>query len=502
MRIDKIVSTSQPGRLRAILCVAVLALATGECRIVSAISLDMVTVGNAGNAANTTGYGAVSYDYQIGKYEVTIGQWVEFLNATAKSDPHGLYSSSMTGPNLISAGITRSGSDGSYAYSVMDNPPGQSSANHPITYVSFYDAARFANWLHNGQGLGSTETGAYRLSSGDLVAATRSGGVSTYTTSGPTTLAIGDQVSITGFTNGGSLGTRFNVTGVVTSLPSANQFTMANTNGDAVADGVGSFNGVSSSHAANAKYWLPTEDEWYKAAYYGSALNGGSGGYYLYATQSDSPPGQTMGSSPNQANWNVGNVYAVGPTPLNTSANYLANVGAYSGSPSPYGAFDMTGNVREWTAEITGNSLNSPGSARMWRGGGYNDGESRSTSSYRDSSPNAADAELSSLGFRLAAPVAGLHGDYNANGVVDAADYIIWRNSLGQSGSGLAADGDGDLTIDQDDYTVWRTNFASSAPAFATAVVPEPAAFGLLVVIGITTISGRSLSTRKNRSIS
>ena len=65
----------------------------------------------------------------------------------AKTDAYGLYNTSM-GTNLNIAGISRSGSPGSYAYSVMTN--GGSSANRPITFVSWFDAARFANWMHNG----------------------------------------------------------------------------------------------------------------------------------------------------------------------------------------------------------------------------------------------------------------------------------------------------------------------------------------------------------------
>jgi sulfatase modifying factor 1 len=56
------------------------------------------------------------------------------------------------------AGISRAGSSGSYEYSVIG-----SSAHKPITYVSWFDAARFCNWLHNGQGSGSTESGAYTV---------------------------------------------------------------------------------------------------------------------------------------------------------------------------------------------------------------------------------------------------------------------------------------------------------------------------------------------------
>ena len=58
-----------------------------------------------------------------------------------------------------------------------------------------------------------------------------------------------------------------------------------------------------------------------------------------------------------------------------------------------------------------------------------------------------------------------LAGDYNASGTVDAADYVVWRNTLGQMGHGLAADGNGNGIVDQADYNVWRANFGRSAAA-------------------------------------
>ena len=65
----------------------------------------MVTVGNPGNAADTrydaTGFGSVGYVYQIGKYEVTAGQYTEFLNAVAKADPNGLYNTAMGDHGLL-----------------------------------------------------------------------------------------------------------------------------------------------------------------------------------------------------------------------------------------------------------------------------------------------------------------------------------------------------------------------------------------------------------------
>ena len=110
-------------------------------------------VGNAGNPSDNTGFGSVGYNYRIAKYPVTNGQWVEFLNTVAATDPHGLYSEEMD--NTPRGGITRSGSSGSYRYA-----PVEFMANKPVFYVNFYDALRYINWLHNGRGNGSTETGA------------------------------------------------------------------------------------------------------------------------------------------------------------------------------------------------------------------------------------------------------------------------------------------------------------------------------------------------------
>ena len=62
----------------------------------SAVEMATVTVGNPGNAADTNGYGAVDYSFDIGKYEVTAGQYTEFLTAVASNtDPYGLYSEEM-----------------------------------------------------------------------------------------------------------------------------------------------------------------------------------------------------------------------------------------------------------------------------------------------------------------------------------------------------------------------------------------------------------------------
>ena len=125
------------------------------------VNIGYVDVGNINNAADSTGYGSVAYNYKIAKNETTISQYAEFLNAVAKTDTYSLYSAGMTTSYIN--GISQGGVSGSYSYSV--NP---GSGNKPISYVSWFDAARFCNWMQNGQpsgvqNAGTTEDGAYTL---------------------------------------------------------------------------------------------------------------------------------------------------------------------------------------------------------------------------------------------------------------------------------------------------------------------------------------------------
>src|SRR6185436_20371683 len=104
--------------------------------------------------------------YNIGSTEVTNAQYAAFLNAVAATDPNSLYNTDMAGSF---GGITRSGSSGSYTYSSVSGR-----ANNPVNFVSFWDATRFANWLHNGQPMGpqsasTTEDGAYTLTPQGIV---------------------------------------------------------------------------------------------------------------------------------------------------------------------------------------------------------------------------------------------------------------------------------------------------------------------------------------------
>jgi formylglycine-generating enzyme required for sulfatase activity len=273
-------------------------------------SLETVPVGNAGNASDDTGYGSVSYSYNIGKYEVTAGQYTAFLNAVAATDPYGLYSTDMWS-QVWGCKIRRIGSSGSYTYTVASDW-----ANRPVNYVSFGDAARFANWVHNGQptgaaGLSTTEDGAYYLngatSDAALMAVTRK----------------------TGW-----------------------------------------------------RWALATENEWYKAAYYDPHKSGGPG-YWDYATGSNAVPNYILSATgTNGANF-------MNP---NNSPYYRTEVGAYANSDSPYGTFDQTGNVVEWT-EGAGST------DRITRGGSYGLLYVDVMSTHRDSSPPTGHGD--GIGFRL-----------------------------------------------------------------------------------------------------
>ncbi len=237
-------------RTMAAMCAAVLAgifLAAGQTAV-AAITIETVRVGNAGNAAdtaahsgNSAGQGSVSYEYNIGTYEVTAGQYCAFLNAVAKTDTYGLYNVGMA-PDSYGCQITRLGTSGSYTYDFSGRPSGTEAdwANRPVNYVSWGDSVRFANWLTNGQGNGDTETGAYNL-------------------------------------NGAMTEAQL----MAVAVPSADQRAAWST-------------------GAKSYFLLTSEDEWYKAAYHNPATSS----YYDYPTSSNTAPGQDMAdASGNNANY-------------------------------------------------------------------------------------------------------------------------------------------------------------------------------------------------------
>jgi formylglycine-generating enzyme len=287
----------------------------------ASVTIDYVPVGHAGNAADSTGYGAVAYAYQIGKYEVTNAQYTAFLNAvnptgsgTGGVGPNGIYNTNM-GSN-VRGGITyNAGAANGAKYTLRANM-----GNKPVNYVSWYDSARFTNWLGNGQGTGSTETGAYTLSGN---------------------------------------------TGIITKN-------------------------------VGATVYIPSEDEWYKAAYYDPTAGAGGGdNYWLYPTQSNTAPtvasanfstgditnpGANVANYNDAADWNSqnGNVTTVGSAAAN---NY-------------FGTADQGGNLHEWNDAVI------DGSTRGLRGASWNGSEIILSSSYRRN--NVPTLEGDAAGFRVA----------------------------------------------------------------------------------------------------
>ncbi len=207
-----------------------------------------VTIGDAGNDADTTGYGAVSYTYKISDVEVS------------------------------SAEFSESGAG--------DGNEGDADDNTPAHNVTLYEAMKYCNWLTSG----NVNNGAYIFNAGTYQSTDRASALSSY----------------------GTL------------------------------------------------YALPTEDEWYKAAYYDAS---GSGGYSLYADGTDTLPLDTVSSD--NTGWNY-----IGD---NTAQIPAWNVG--SSMQEQNGTYDMMGNVYEWMEDSSG----------VRRGGAYSKDGAPLASSNRSS---------------------------------------------------------------------------------------------------------------------
>ncbi len=263
---------------------------------------DMVTVGDVGE-------GSVDYAYSISRTEVTVSHYTHLLNSVAKTDLYGLFSTSM------SDAIMRAGSSGEYSYSVNAGWE-----NRPITYVTWTSAARFTNWLHNGQPIGlqsisTTEYGAYDMS-----------------------------------------------------VPNP----LENT-----------------SRENDARWALPTNEEWIKAGYYDPTKDG-IGGFWQYPTRNDSPP--TAEAPPGGVN----------STNYTRATAGTVDVGSYPDSIGYYGTLDQVGNVWELMEDIF-----NPGSAhdpiqRTRRGdsftGWFGSGSIGHSVGTGNNTPNSGDSDT---GFRV-----------------------------------------------------------------------------------------------------
>jgi formylglycine-generating enzyme required for sulfatase activity len=194
--------------------------------------------------------------------------------------------------------------------------------NRPATSVSWNEAARFVNWLNTSSGYSV----AYKFETG----------------------GANDNISLW--------------TGADAGYDPANPF-----------------------RNSNAYYFLPSEDEWYKAAYYDPNANGGTGGYWDYATGSDTAPTAVAGGS-------SGAVYNGQSGPAD-----ITNAGGLS----PYGTMAQNGNAWEWGESGFTAPNDSAGESRVFRGGVWNFASlSLQSSSRTNIGPTN---ENGSIGFRVAA---------------------------------------------------------------------------------------------------
>ena len=250
-------------------------------------TIDFVNIGHAGNAADTTTYGAVPYEYRVGKYEIS-------QDTITKATASGM------------ANVTA----------------GPWTGNQPAAYISWYEAAAFVNFLNTDSG----KTAAYDL--------TISNGIWSM------------------------------------SLWSSEQAWTAG--------------GTNLYRNKDAYYFLPSENEWYKAAYYNAAGTN----YFLYPTASSRVP--TAVASGTDA----------GSAVYNNVASVPAIV-ASAGGLSPYGTMGQGGNVWEWSESAFDGTNSSSSESRAIRGGDWQDPELYLRSSSRNLS-GIPTSVSNIMGFRVA----------------------------------------------------------------------------------------------------
>ncbi len=319
-----------------------------NCQVThAAVIFDWAYIGNAGNAPDTPPTidlgGGISFPtrdpHGAVAYDYRISKH-EVTNAQYTEflnavDPEGTNALDLYDDEMASHGNGGILFDGGAADGSKYQVK-QGRSNNPVVFVTFFDAMRFTNWLENGQGSGDTEAGVYTIGSGT------------------------DEV-----------------------------------------------------RNSNASYFLPTVDEWFKAAYHKN--DGVTGNYWGYATStddqpySDQPSGGDAPDPSNVANYNFDDIddlngyndgYAVTGSPiLADGQNYLTDVGAYSSATSPYGTFDQTGNVSEWTETVAGIG----GNARDTRGGSWSGNLMRISTDIDYGTTPGSSGSL--VGFRVASVV-------------------------------------------------------------------------------------------------
>ena len=252
-----------------------LTVSTAQAQI---YDIDFVTIGDVGNEpyagdpyGRMAGRGSVDYEYRIGRYEVTTGQWMEFVNTfSTQSDDFTYFAS----PDFWGAATDPDYSGPGRHYILRSDI--STPEMLPVGGISWREAAMYANWLHNNKSsdLSAIQNGAYDTS--------------TFGTNNDNT--FNDQLT----------------------------------------------------HNPDARFWIPTLDEWLKAAHYDPNKNGtGQSGWWEYSIMSDEPP---IYGIPGEGQANSG-------FELPGFAEWDIPLGAYEDVTSPWGLFDTAGGGQEWLEE-------------------------------------------------------------------------------------------------------------------------------------------------------
>lgn len=293
--------------------------------------IETVNVDDAENKPDLNGHGSVNHHFKIGKFDVTAREWCAFLNAVATkgspADPFHLFNTKMQTDSFVNCIKKITSPVGTISYKVISKKDGDKEAagdedsldrgQLPITYIDFFAAIRFCNWLSHKQ----PQTGEENK---------------TTTEDGPYTI------------NATLNGTLFHANF------SENQ------------------ESYDQSKWPGGLWRLPSENEWYKAAYYDKANSDHDGRYWLYSTSEGNQPYNSLEEVHNQpiatkdAFQNVNYcLFHIDPTTgepeidpttgepylFHTKENlpYITPVGIFKYSPGPFGTYDMGGNVAQWT---------------------------------------------------------------------------------------------------------------------------------------------------------
>lgn len=385
-----------------------------------AVTIDLVPIGNPGNAGDIQGAGIFG--------RVTVSYQIARLEVTNAQYVEFLSAKAASDPLELyhpfmgsnsQGGIVRTGASGSYSYSVKPSVAGAGPNGADYTYGD--KPVNFVSWY--------------------------------------------DAIRFANWLNNGQ-GSADTEIGAYTLLGG----TVTPTNGDSI------------TRNAGATWFLPSEDEWYKAAYYNAATTS----YFDYPTATNTQPNNNL---PTSDTGNSANFLSGSSTTTGDPSYPFTTAGAYALSASGYGTFDQGGNVAEWNE-----ALGTTGK-RGRRGGAWDRDATYLSAATRETVTAALG--YTNTGFRLAAAAApaGVPADYSGNGVVDAADYGIWRDHLGTSfqlTNEVAGTTPGSVT--EEDYTAWRARFGNtsgsgSGGTCGPSAVPESSSL-LLAVMATLSLYG------------